>query len=63
MLELQWDPAGPGWAGPHQGATRVSGQELGKYLLSGTHPSSAEWQVVQQQCQEPQPCNGLIMQV
>lgn len=33
MSELQWDPAGPGQAGPHQEVTRVSCQELGKYLL------------------------------
>lgn len=33
MSELQWDPAGPGQARPHQEVTRVSCQELGKYQL------------------------------
>lgn len=33
MSELRRDPAGPGQAGPHQEVTRVSCQELGKYLL------------------------------
>lgn len=38
MSELQWDPAGPAQAGPRQEVTRVSCQELGKYLLLGNIP-------------------------
>lgn len=36
MSELQWGPAGPGQARPHQEVTGVSCQELGKYLLLKT---------------------------